>query len=106
MRFVFLPGYIVEVVCSVVQYLGDDKRAFPGRGELVWTFLMHSKDQVSFLECSASDVASMESTQFLLIDGRPDQGHLSLLFQKVDCILASLLCLGFGEEFHSGGVVQ
>ena len=36
-------GYVVEVIRPVVEYLGDDEGAFPGRSELVRPFLIHSE---------------------------------------------------------------
>ena len=55
-------GYIVEVVRSVVKHLGDDEGAFPGRGQFMRPLLIHSKNQVSLLECPSSVVPGMEST--------------------------------------------
>ena len=95
MWLVFFLGYIVEVIRPIVEHLGDDEGAFPSRSELVRLFLVHSEHKVSFLKCSTPYVSGMESTQVLLINGRPDQGHLSFLFQEIDCILPSLFCLFF-----------
>ena len=69
---IHLLGYVVDVVCSVVKHLGDDEGAFPGRIELVRPFPIHSEHKVSFVERSTSNITGMESTQILLIDGRPD----------------------------------
>ena len=77
---VFLMLNTVKMVCSVVENFGDDEGAFPSRGEIVLLLLIHSEDQVSFLEGSTLHVSGMESTQVLLIDGRSDHGHLSFLF--------------------------
>ena len=77
---VHLLGYFVEVICPVVEHVGDDEGTFAGWSELVRSFLMHSEHKVSFLECSTSDITGMELTQILLIDGRPDQSHLMFLF--------------------------
>ena len=41
---IFLVFHIVQVVCSIVEHFGDDEGAFPGRGELVWTLLVHSEN--------------------------------------------------------------
>ena len=60
---------IVKMVRSVVENFGDDEGAFPSRGEFVWLLLIHSEDQVSFLEGSTLHIYGMESTQVLLIDG-------------------------------------
>ena len=70
---------VEETVCSIVEHLGDDERAFPSGGELVWLLLVHSENQVPFVELTTPYVPGMESTQVLLINGRPDQGHLSFL---------------------------
>ena len=77
---VFLVFHIVQVICSVVEHFGDDEGAFPGGSKLVWSLLIHSENQVPFLKCSTSYVSSVEPMKVLLIDGRPDQGHLSLFF--------------------------
>ena len=53
---------VVDVVRSVVKHLGDDEGTFPGRSKLVRPFLIHSEHQVSFVECSTSDISGMEST--------------------------------------------
>ena len=71
---------VVKTVCSVVENFGDDEGAFPSRGEFVWLLLVHSEDQVSFLEGSTLHISGMESTQVLMIDSRADQGHLPFLF--------------------------
>ena len=71
---------IVKMVCSIVENSGDDERNFPSRSELVWFLLIHSEDQVSFLEGSALHVSGMELTQVLQIDSRSDHGHLSFFF--------------------------
>ena len=79
----WLVNLAIDVVkggCSVVENFGNNEGAFPSRGEFVWLLLVHSKDQVSFLEGSALHVSGIESTQVLLIDGRSDHGHLSFLF--------------------------
>ena len=70
----------VKMVCSIVENFGDDEGAFPSRGEFVWLLLIHSEDQISFLEGSTLHISGMELTQVLLIDSRADQGHLSFLF--------------------------
>ena len=75
--FIFVVLDVEETVRSIVEHLGDDERAFPSGGELVWLLLIHSEDQVLFLECTTPYIPGMESTQVLLINGRPDQGHLS-----------------------------
>ena len=92
---VFLVFHIVEVIRSVVEHLGDDEGTFPSRSKLVRPLLLHSKHKVSFLKCSTSDITGMESTQILLIDGRPNQSHLVFLFQEINCILPSLFCFIF-----------
>ena len=89
---VFLVFHIVQVICTIVEHFGDDEGAFPGRSKLVWTLLVHSENQVSLLKFSTSDVSSVETTQVLLIDGRPDHGNFSFLFQKINHILPGLLC--------------
>ena len=58
---VYLLGYVVDVVGSIVKNLGDDEGAFPGWSKLVRPFLIHSKNQVSLLECPSSNVPGMES---------------------------------------------
>ena len=59
---------IVKMVRSIVENFGDDEGTFPSRSELVRFLLIHSEDQVSFLEGSTLHVSGMESTQVLLID--------------------------------------
>ena len=93
--FIFVVLDVEETICSVMEHSGDDERAFPGRSELVWLLLVHSENQVSFLKCSSPYVSGVESTKVLLIDGRPDQGHLSFLFQEVNRILPCLFCFIF-----------
>ena len=61
-RLIFVVFDVEEAVCSFVEHLGDDKRAFPSGGELVCLFLIHSEDQVPFLECTTPYVLGMEST--------------------------------------------
>ena len=85
---------------------GDDEGTLPSRSELVWFLLIHSEDQISFLEGSTLHISGMESTQVLLIDSRSDHGHLSFLFQKVDCVLPGLFCFIFRVELDSGSVVK
>ena len=84
-----------KTICSKVEHFGDDEGAFPSRSELVWFLLVHSKNEVSLLKCPTPYVSGMESTHVLLINGRPDQGHLSFFFQEIDCILPSLFCFFF-----------
>ena len=93
--FIFVLLDVEETICPVVEHHGDDERAFPSGGELVWLLLIHSEDQVPFLERMTSYVPGMELMQVLLINGQPDQGHLSFFLQEVDCILSSLLCFLF-----------
>ena len=69
---VFLMLNTVKMICSIVEDFGDDEGAFPSRGELVRFLLIHSKNQVSLLKCSAFHVSGVESTQVLLINGRLD----------------------------------
>ena len=59
---IFVVFDVEEAVCSVVEHLGDDERAFPSGGELVWLLLIHSEDQVPLLECTTPYVLGMEST--------------------------------------------
>ena len=92
---IFIVLDVEKPICSVVEHFADNNRAFPSRSELVLFLLVHSKNQVSFLKCLTLYISGMESTQVLLINGRPDQGHLSFLFQEIDCILPSLLCFLF-----------
>ena len=92
---VFLVLDIVKVVCSVVEHSGDNEGAFPSRSELVRFLLIHSKNQVSLLKCSTPNVSGVESMQVLMINGRPDQGHLSFLLQEINYILSSLFCFIF-----------
>ena len=75
-----LAAGIVKTVCSIVENFGDDEGAFPSRGKFVWLLLIHSEDQISFLEGSTLHVSGMESMQALLIDSRSDHGHLSFFF--------------------------
>ena len=89
-----------------MENFGDDEGAFPSRGEFVWLLLVHSEDQVSFLEGSALHISGVESAQVLLIDGRSDHGHLSFFFQKVDCILSGLFCFDFRVELDSRCIVK
>ena len=63
---------VVKTVRPVVENLGDDEGAFPSRSKFVWFVLIHSEDQISFLEGSALHISGLESTQVLLIDGRSD----------------------------------
>ena len=92
---VFFLGYIVEVIHSIVEHIGDDEGTFLGQSELVRSFLNHSEHKVSLLKRSTFDIADVESMQILLINGRPNQSHLAFFFQEIDCILACLLCFGF-----------
>ena len=68
-RLIFLLGYIVKVICPIVEHLGDDEGAFPSRSALVRPLLIHSENEVSFLKCSTSDVSGMESMKVLLVNG-------------------------------------
>ena len=43
---------IIKVVRSIVEDFGDYEGTFPSRSEFVWFLLIHSEDQVSFLEGS------------------------------------------------------
>ena len=74
---VHVLGYVVDVVRSIGKHLGDDEGTFLGWSELVRLFLNHSEHKVSFLKCSTSDIAGVESTQILLLNGRPNQSHLA-----------------------------
>ena len=76
-RLIFVVFDVEEAVCSIVEHLGDDEGAFPSRSELVWLLLIHSEDQISFLEGLTIHVSGMESMQVLLIDSRSNHGHLS-----------------------------
>ena len=73
---VFLVFHIVQLVRSIVEHLGDDEGAFPSGSKLVWFVLIHSENQISFLEGSTSHISGVETTQILLVDGRSDQSHL------------------------------
>ena len=44
---VFLMFDVVKMIRPIVKHRGDDEGTFPGRGELVWFLLIHSKNQVS-----------------------------------------------------------
>ena len=68
-RLIFVVFDVEEAIRAIVEHLGDDKRAFPSRGELVRSLLIHSENQVSLLKCSTSHVSCVKSTQVLLIDG-------------------------------------
>ena len=103
---IFIVLDVEKTIRSIVEHFGDDERAFPRRSELGWLLLVHSENHVSFLKCPTPYVSGMESTQVLLINGRPDQGHLSFFFQEVDCISSSLFCFLFQEEFNSGSIVE
>ena len=92
---IFIVLHFVEVICSIVEHFGDEEGALPGESKLVWFLLVHSKNQVSLLKCPTPYVSGMESTRVLLINGQPDQGHLSFFFQKINNILLCLLCFGF-----------
>ena len=87
-------GYIVDVVLPIVKHLGDDEGTFPGWRELVRSFLMHPKHKVSFLKCSTSDIASVESMQILLINGRLNQSHILFFLQEIS-IFVCLFCFSF-----------
>ena len=67
---------VVKTVRPVVEDLGDDEGAFPRRSKLVWFVLIHSENQIPFLEGSTSHISGVETAQILLVDGRPDQSHL------------------------------
>ena len=86
---IFIVLDVEKMICSVVEHFGDDEGALP-RSEVVRFLLVHSKNQVSFLKCPTPYISGMESTQVLLINSQPDQGHLSFFFQEIDCILPSL----------------
>ena len=75
-RLVDLMLDIVKTVRSIVENLGDDEGTFPRRSELVWFLLIHSENQISFLEGSTLHIFGMEVTQVLLVNGRSDQSHL------------------------------
>ena len=105
-RFVFLVLDIIEVVRSIVEHSGDNEGTFPGRSQLVWFLLIHSENQVSLLKCPTPHVSGVESMLVLLIDGRSDQGHLSFLFQEVNCILTCLFCFFLCEKLDSGCIVE
>ena len=85
---------------------GDYEGTFPSRSEFVWFLLIHSEDQVSFLEGSTLHISGMESTQVLLIDSRSDHSHFCFFFQEVDCVLPGLFCFIFRVELDSGSVVK
>ena len=70
---------VVEVICSIVEDSGDDEGTFPSRSKFVRFLLIHSEDQISFLEGSALHISGVESMQVLLIDGRSDHSHFPLL---------------------------
>ena len=95
---------IVKVIRSIVEDSGDDEGTFPSRSELVWFLLIHSEDQISFLEGSTLHISGMESTQVLLINGRSDHSHFSFFFQEVDCVLPGLFCFIFGIKLDSGAL--
>ena len=97
---------VVKTVRPVVENFGDDEGSFPSRGELVWFLLIHSKNQAPLLKGSTPHVSGVESTQVLLIDGRPDQGHLSFFFQVINCVLPGLFCFLLREKLDSGCVVK
>ena len=97
---------IVKAVCSIVENLGDDEGTFPSRSKLVWLLLIHSENQISFLEGSTLHVSGMESTQVLLIDSRLNHGHLSFFLWKVDCVLPGLFCFIFSVELNSWCIVK
>ena len=61
-RLIFVVFDIEEAVCSIVEHLGDEERAFPSGGELVWPLLIQSEDQIPLLECTTPHVLGMEST--------------------------------------------
>ena len=69
---------VVKTVRSIVENLGDDEGTFARRSELVWFLLIHSENQISFLEGSILHVFGVEATQVLLVNGRSDQSHLPL----------------------------
>ena len=56
---------IVKTVYSIVVNFGNNEGAFPSRGEFVRLLLVHSEDQVSFLEGSALHISGVESAQVL-----------------------------------------
>ena len=97
---------IVKAVRSIVENLGDDEGTFPSRSKLVWLLLIHSENQISFLEGSTLHVSGMESTQVLLIDSRSNHGHLSFFLQKVDCVLPGLFYFIFRVKLDSGCIVK
>ena len=88
-------GYVVDVISSIVKHLGDDEGTFLGLSKLVRSFLHHSEHKVSFMKRSTFDIAGLESTQILLINGRPNQIHLVFFLQEIDIVFACLLCFGF-----------
>ena len=57
-----LATVVVKTVCSVVENFGDDEGTFPSRSKLVWLLLIHSENQISFLEGSTLHVSGMEAT--------------------------------------------
>jgi hypothetical protein len=44
---IFLLFHIVEVICSIVEHLGDDEGTFPSGRKLVRLLLIHSEHKVS-----------------------------------------------------------
>ena len=67
---------VVKTVCPVVENFGDDEGSFPRRSKLVLFLLIHSENQISFLEGSTLHVSGVEATQVLLVDSLSDQSHL------------------------------
>ena len=61
-RLIFVVLDIEEAICSIVEHFGDDERAFPSEGELVWLLLIHSEYQVPLLECTTPYFLGMELT--------------------------------------------
>ena len=61
-RLIFIVFDVEETIRSIVEHLGDDERAFPSGGELVWLLLIYSEDQVPLLERTTPYVLGMEST--------------------------------------------
>jgi hypothetical protein len=51
--------HIIEVICSVVEHLGDDEGTFPSGGKLMRLLLVHSEHKVSFLKCSTLHISGI-----------------------------------------------
>ena len=92
---------VVKTVRPIVEDLGDDEGAFPRRSKLVWFVLIHSENQIPFLEGSTSHISGVETAQILLVNRGASCGYITLFVQQVKSILARLFIVRLNISRHS-----